>query len=189
MTVQGDRFLMRGWLTACPAAITPPLFELWLSLPTGAAEAETGRQSTPMASTLSMHLALCTGASGGSGGGGGGGGEFGEGGTCESPPLGAFQVVLIGAANIQERIYGMGAQFATVNLKGSLVPVLTNEQGIGRGVMPLWLLTWLRFGSTAVAGSKHSTYTAMPTYVTSRGVRRQPCPCSAPASISSLQPL
>jgi hypothetical protein len=176
VSVQGDRFLMRGRLAACPAAITPPRFELWLSLPTGAAEAAAERQSTPMSSTLSMHVALCTGVSDGSG-------QMGEGSSCQPPPLGAFQVVLIGAVNIQERIYGMGAQFATVNLKGSLVPVLANEQGIGRGVMPLWLLTWLRFGSTAVAGGKHSTYTAMPTYVTSKGVRRHPCSCSAPASI------
>lgn len=176
MTVQGDRFLIHGRLARCPPATTPPRFELWLSLPPGAAEAAAERQSTPMASTLSMHLALCTGASGGSG-------KIGEGGKCEPPPLGAFKVVLIGATDILERIYGMGAQFATVNLKGSLVPVLANEQGIGRGVMPLWLLTWLRFGSTAVAGSKHSTYTAMPTYFTSKGVRR---PCSAPASTPAL---
>lgn len=37
----------------------------------------------------------------------------------------------------EEKIYGLGEQFTVLNLKGHRVPVLTREQGVGRGLEPL----------------------------------------------------
>lgn len=69
------------------------------------------------------------------------------------------------ASQADERFYGLGEQFTHLNLKGRRVPIFTQEQGIGRGAQPITLAVDLVAGS---GGSWHSTYTAIPFYLTSR---------------------
>ena len=64
-----------------------------------------------------------------------------------------------------EKIYGLGVQYSVRNLKGRVVPVLTSEQGIGRGLEPL---TALLNAAAKSGGSWHTTYSAIPHYVTSQ---------------------
>ena len=47
-----------------------------------------------------------------------------------------------------ERIFGFGTQLTRLNLKGSKVPVLTREPGIGRGVQPLSFFMKHFFGAS-----------------------------------------
>jgi hypothetical protein len=64
-----------------------------------------------------------------------------------------------------EQIYGLGVQYSKRNIKGLVVPVLTSEQGIGRGLQPLTnLLNALRDSG----GNFHTTYSAIPHYTTSQ---------------------
>eukprot|EP00899_Mesostigma_viride_P012381 jgi/Mesvir1/21143/Mv14191-RA.2 len=64
-----------------------------------------------------------------------------------------------------ESVFGLGEQFSFFNLKGLRVPIITSEQGIGRGAQPLtWFLNRWRHG---LGGSWHSTYTSIPHYMTS----------------------
>lgn len=60
-----------------------------------------------------------------------------------------------------ERIYGLGVQYSAFNLKGRVVPVITSEQGVGRGLEPLSKI----IGKSA--GNWHTTYSAIPHYITS----------------------
>ena len=61
-------------------------------------------------------------------------------------------------------MYGLGEQFSSHNHRGRKVPVITGEQGMGRGMQPLsFMFNGLFPGS---AGSWHTTYTAIPHYVT-----------------------
>ena len=76
------------------------------------------------------------------------------------------QVTLRYASDADERFYGLGEQFSSSEHKGKRVPILTAEQGIGRGKQPLtWTFNKLFRGS---GGSWHTTYTAIPHYVTSK---------------------
>ena len=63
-----------------------------------------------------------------------------------------------------ERVYGLGEQFSSYNHRGRKVPVITGEQGMGRGLQPLSMLFNSAFPGSA--GKWHTTYTAIPHYVT-----------------------
>ena len=81
-------------------------------------------------------------------------------------PVHLNQVTLRYASDPEEFIYGLGEQFSSAEHKGKRVPILTAEQGIGRGKQPLtWTFNRLFQGS---GGSWHTTYTSIPHYVTSR---------------------
>ena len=68
------------------------------------------------------------------------------------------------AMDQDECVYGLGEQFSSHNHRGRKVPVITGEQGMGRGMQPLsFMFNGLFPGS---AGSWHTTYTAIPHYVT-----------------------
>lgn len=69
------------------------------------------------------------------------------------------------ASQADERFFGLGEQFTHLNLKGRRVPIFTQEQGIGRGAQPITLAVDLVAGA---GGSWHSTYTAIPFYLTSQ---------------------
>jgi hypothetical protein len=63
------------------------------------------------------------------------------------------------------RLSGLGAQFSSLEHSGKRVPILTQEQGIGRGRQPMtWALNRFMRG---VGGRWYTTYTAVPHYVTS----------------------
>lgn len=47
------------------------------------------------------------------------------------------RVFLTYASSRDERFYGFGEQFSRVEFKGKRVPVLVQEQGIGRGDQPI----------------------------------------------------
>ncbi len=71
-------------------------------------------------------------------------------------------------SDTEERILGMGMQFPhdTLNLKGRMIPVLSQEGGVGRGhgvISPA-----VNAASPGSAGSEDSTYHAAPHYLTTR---------------------
>eukprot|EP00039_Didymoeca_costata_P016390 m.292933 g.292933 ORF g.292933 m.292933 type:complete len:496 (+) comp16388_c0_seq10:141-1628(+) len=64
----------------------------------------------------------------------------------------------------QDKIFGLGVQYSVRNLKGREVPILTSEQGVGRGLEPLTkYLNALRDSG----GNWHTTYSSIPHYMTS----------------------
>lgn len=62
-------------------------------------------------------------------------------------------------------MFGFGQHYSRWNLKGSRVPVLISEQGVGRGLQPLTFA--LNFFLHGVGADWHTTYVAKPTYMTS----------------------
>lgn len=62
-------------------------------------------------------------------------------------------------------MFGFGQHYSRWNLKGSKVPVIISEQGVGRGLQPLTFA--LNFFLHGVGAAWHTTYVAKPTYVTS----------------------
>ncbi|ABG05503.1 glycoside hydrolase, family 31 [Rubrobacter xylanophilus DSM 9941] len=77
---------------------------------------------------------------------------------------GANRLYLTYASEPGERFFGFGEQFTHLDMKGRRVPILIGEQGVGRGAQPVTLLMNLRYGS---GGSWHSSYAAVPHYLTS----------------------
>ncbi|MBM4379293.1 MAG: alpha-glucosidase [Deltaproteobacteria bacterium] len=72
------------------------------------------------------------------------------------------------ASEADERIFGLGEQFPhdTLDLKGRVLPVLSQEGGVGRGHIPITPL--VNAVSPGSGGSEASTYDAAPHYLTSR---------------------
>ncbi|OUS32349.1 hypothetical protein A9Q99_00715 [Gammaproteobacteria bacterium 45_16_T64] len=62
-----------------------------------------------------------------------------------------------------ERFYGFGEQYSFVNLKGQNIPVLTQEQGVGRGE-PL-LSTLVNLFSPGSSGNPLTSYYSIPQYI------------------------
>ena len=80
--------------------------------------------------------------------------------------VGLNQISLRYAIDPDERVYGLGEQYSSAEHRGKRVPIITAEQGIGRGKQPLtFTFNRLFMGS---GGSWHTTYTAIPHYVTSK---------------------
>lgn len=73
-------------------------------------------------------------------------------------------LVLNYETNVDEHFYGFGEQFSYLDLKGKQVPILTQEQGIGRGEPLLSFL--INIYSPGSAGSTLSSYYAVPQYIT-----------------------
>lgn len=68
------------------------------------------------------------------------------------------------ASSADERFFGFGAQYSRWDMKGMRLPIWAEEQGHGRGLEPItWFLK--KFGNGA-SGDWHTTYTAVPYYVT-----------------------
>ncbi|MCG8313321.1 MAG: alpha-glucosidase [Pseudomonadales bacterium] len=67
-------------------------------------------------------------------------------------------------SNAAEHFYGFGEQFSYLDLKGKQVPVLTQEQGIGRGE-PI-LSSLINIYSPGSSGNTFSSYYAVPQYIT-----------------------
>lgn len=62
-----------------------------------------------------------------------------------------------------EKIFGFGAQLSRLDLKGAVVPTLTQEPGIGRGVQPL---TWMMERFFGAGGSEVQTSAPSALYFT-----------------------
>ena len=87
--------------------------------------------------------------------------------TLDSEKTTFNRIYLRYASSPDERFYGFGAQFSYLNMKGRTLPILTQEQGIGRGSEPLTsAINTIRPG---VSGDWYSTYAAVPFYLTNTG--------------------
>ena len=73
--------------------------------------------------------------------------------TCNNKEINRFWVNITGEK--KEAIYGCGAQFSILNLKGVKVPLWVEEQGIGRGDPP-------------ITGDWYTTYYPQPTFISTR---------------------
>ncbi len=82
-------------------------------------------------------------------------------GSCEEGRIN--RAFMIYKTSADERFFGFGAQYSYLDMKGKRVPVLVQEQGIGRGLQPLTFLMNLFAGS---GGDAFSTYAAVPFYLT-----------------------
>ncbi|KAL3632570.1 hypothetical protein CASFOL_025554 [Castilleja foliolosa] len=65
-----------------------------------------------------------------------------------------------------ERFYGFGEQFSYMDLKGKRVPILVQEQGLGRGDQPITFAANLV--SYRAGGDECTTYAPSPFYMTSK---------------------
>ncbi|CAN5259295.1 alpha-glucosidase [soil metagenome] len=74
------------------------------------------------------------------------------------------RVTLIAGRDLDERVMGLGAQFTDADLRGRAYPIISREQGVGRGAQPVSLLVDLFSGG---AGSADTTPAPLPFYVTS----------------------
>ena len=82
------------------------------------------------------------------------------------PPGSQLNVtVLRGALDLQEAVRGFGEQFSHVELRGHVVPVLSQEGGLGRGRWPI--SDAANLVSPGSGGDAFTTYAAMPYYLSS----------------------
>jgi alpha-glucosidase len=64
-------------------------------------------------------------------------------------------------------LHGFGAQYSRFDLRGSRLPIWSQEQGVGRGAEPVTGI--LRMLGQGNEGDWHTTYTAVPAYITDGG--------------------
>lgn len=77
---------------------------------------------------------------------------------------GADAVMLRPARDTGEAVHGAGEQFTAFDLSGQDVPIVTREQGVGRGLEPL---TTLAEATQGAGGSPTTTYAPLPFVATS----------------------
>ena len=65
-----------------------------------------------------------------------------------------------------EHFYGFGMQFSELDMKGRLLPIITQEQGVGRGLSPLSTAVNVVAGR-GVAGDWWTSYGTVPHYISS----------------------
>jgi alpha-glucosidase len=68
-------------------------------------------------------------------------------------------------AETDEAIYGCGEQYSRLNLRGSRLPIWSQEQGVGRGLDPITLLAQM---SNGTGGHWYSSYFPMALIISSR---------------------
>jgi alpha-glucosidase len=74
------------------------------------------------------------------------------------------RVYLTHASSPEERFFGFGTQYTYFDMKGYLVPILIQEQGIGRGEQPVtWAVDW----KAGAGGTPYTSYASVPHYMTS----------------------
>ncbi|KAI7488266.1 hypothetical protein KC351_g2120 [Hortaea werneckii] len=71
------------------------------------------------------------------------------------------------SSQASEDIYGLGGQASFASLKNQSVPVLTREQGVGRGDEPITSIE--NANGSFAGGNEFTTYTAIPSYITTEG--------------------
>ncbi|OEL24209.1 Sulfoquinovosidase [Dichanthelium oligosanthes] len=85
---------------------------------------------------------------------------------AEARPEEFNRVFVTYASSRDERFYGFGEQFSRMEFKGKRVPVLVQEQGIGRGDQPITFAANLV--SYRSGGNWSTTYAPSPFYMTSK---------------------
>lgn len=87
--------------------------------------------------------------------------------TVAGAPAGEHSRIFVRyASRPEEHFYGFGMQFSELDLKGRMLPILTQEQGVGRGLSPLSTAVEL-LGGKGVAGDWWTSYGTVPHYITS----------------------
>ncbi|KAH7440311.1 hypothetical protein KP509_04G100900 [Ceratopteris richardii] len=76
------------------------------------------------------------------------------------------RIVLTYASDSDEQFFGFGEQFSFFNLKGKRVPIMVQEQGLGRGDQPITAA--VNLVAERCGGDWHNTYAPMPYYITSK---------------------
>ncbi|KAG6690960.1 hypothetical protein I3842_10G039800 [Carya illinoinensis] len=76
------------------------------------------------------------------------------------------RIYLTYSSEANERFYGFGEQFSHLDFKGKRVPILVQEQGIGRGDQPITFAANLV--SYRAGGDWSTTYAPSPFYMTSK---------------------
>lgn len=81
------------------------------------------------------------------------------------------RIILTYSVDDDEEVFGLGEQFSYWSLKGQKVPIITREQGIGRGLQPItYILNHIPPAEPSYSGGDPlSTYTAIAHYLTSKG--------------------
>ena len=81
------------------------------------------------------------------------------------------RIILTYAMADDEQVFGLGEQFSYWTLKGLKVPILSREQGIGRGMQPIsFVLNHVPPKDPGYSGGDPlTTYTAIAHYITSQG--------------------
>ncbi len=75
------------------------------------------------------------------------------------------RVYLTHASSSEERFFGFGTQYTYFDMKGHMVPIFIQEQGIGRGEQPVtWAVDW----KAGAGGTPYTSYASVPHYVTSK---------------------
>ena len=78
----------------------------------------------------------------------------------------SIRLYWIHASNANEMFFGFGESYSYWNLKSTCIPIITREQGIGRGMQPFsYFVNKL---ADQGAGSWQTTYSAIPHYVTNQ---------------------
>ncbi|KAI7278873.1 hypothetical protein KC345_g5708 [Hortaea werneckii] len=85
--------------------------------------------------------------------------------TAEGEPL--KKLYFSYSSRASEDIYGLGGQASFASLKNQSVPVFTREQGVGRGDEPITSIE--NANGSFAGGNKFTTYTAIPSYITTEG--------------------
>jgi alpha-glucosidase len=75
------------------------------------------------------------------------------------------RVYLTYASSPEERFFGFGTQYTYFDMKGHKVPIFIQEQGIGRGKLPV---TWAADWQAGAGGSPYTSYASVPQYITSQ---------------------
>ena len=78
---------------------------------------------------------------------------------CSVPTTGCLLWRRFGGASRGAPVHGLGAQFAGFDLSGGFVPIVTREQGVGRGWPPL---TMLAEATEGAGGAEFSSYATVP---------------------------
>lgn len=76
-------------------------------------------------------------------------------------------LVLSMASTSDEVLLGLGLQYSRSNLKGSIVPVFSQEQGVGRGLQPVSAI--MDALSPGAAGDAFTSYSQVPLLLSSQG--------------------
>ncbi len=77
------------------------------------------------------------------------------------------QTKLVYSSFADEHFFGFGEQFSHFDLKGHVVPILSEEGGLGRGRQPMTFLANLM--SSGSGGDAYTSYASIPHYLTSLG--------------------
>lgn len=88
--------------------------------------------------------------------------------SLASDAAGAWNAVALHVSSeANEVLLGLGLQYSHVNLKGSVVPVFSQEQGVGRGLQPVSAI--MDAISPGAAGDAFTSYSQVPLLLSSNG--------------------